>query len=346
MTDRVLEIDMIARLTGHFARSPLQANRLQQSDSEIIRVPDGSPIDLAITMDSIAEEIQGGLYTDPYMIGWMAVMVNMSDLAAVGAEPFGIVISEILDNRCTPEFIETMQRGIQDACTACNSYVLGGDTNSGQQLILSGCALGRVRRGAALMRTGCQAGDVLYATGPLGTGNAYALGLLEPHLRSRITYLPQPRLQQGIALREFATACMDTSDGVLGTVDELVRLNRLGFSFTPDWERALDAAAHEVASRANIPAWLLLGGIHGEFELLFTIPPEREPDMLQAARSRGWEMLMLGTLTAAPEVLLPIEGSPHPVDTAVVRNLGHTLSHDPRGYLRALLDLHDKIVTS
>ena len=87
MTDRVLEIDIVARLTGHFARSPLQANRVQQSDSEIIRIPDGSPIDLAITMDSIAEEIQGGLYTDPYMIGWMAVMVNMSDLAAVGAEP-------------------------------------------------------------------------------------------------------------------------------------------------------------------------------------------------------------------------------------------------------------------
>ena len=93
MLNQILENSSIKNLVKIFSRSPLQQNRLHESDAELINLP-GTNITLAITMDSIVEEIEAGLYTDPYLIGWMTVMVNASDLAAVGAKPLGILINE------------------------------------------------------------------------------------------------------------------------------------------------------------------------------------------------------------------------------------------------------------
>lgn len=78
------EVALLERLAGGFARSHLQCNQRHESDAELIRLP-GSRSVLALTTDAISEEIESGLYADPYLIGWMTVMVNASDLAAVGA---------------------------------------------------------------------------------------------------------------------------------------------------------------------------------------------------------------------------------------------------------------------
>ena len=141
MIDPIAENRLIERLTKRFRRSPLQINRLQESDAEIIRLGNAEGACLAATTDSIAEEIGMGLYTDPYLIGWMTVMVNMSDLAAVGARPLGILIAEILPPNLTEEWISRLQQGIEESCRACDSFVLGGDTNAGAQLSLTGCAI-------------------------------------------------------------------------------------------------------------------------------------------------------------------------------------------------------------
>ena len=88
----IIENKIINDLTKSFHRSPKQLNKVHETDAEIIRL-ENSPNDLAITIDTISEEIKTGLYSDPYQIGWMSVMVNMSDLTAVGASTIGIVIS-------------------------------------------------------------------------------------------------------------------------------------------------------------------------------------------------------------------------------------------------------------
>lgn len=84
----LLENNFFARLTSSFQRSPQQINHLNESDSELLRLDNDSI--LAITTDCIVEEIETGLYDDPYLIGWMLVVVNLSDLAAVGARPLGL----------------------------------------------------------------------------------------------------------------------------------------------------------------------------------------------------------------------------------------------------------------
>lgn len=145
----IIENKIINDLTKSFLRSPMQLNKVHETDAEIIEL-ENSPFNLAITIDTISEEIKTGLYSDPYQIGWMSVMVNMSDLAAVGASPLGIVISQILPKDISDDFLSKLQKGINDACIKCGTFVLGGDTNFGDELIISGCAIGTVEKGKYL----------------------------------------------------------------------------------------------------------------------------------------------------------------------------------------------------
>ena len=106
----LLENQLLRQIGNPFPRSPEQRNQLLESDAELIRMADGST--LALTTDCIAEEIQTGLYSDPEHIGWMTVAVNMSDLAAVGARPLGLLLSESLPPGFPSEKLIALQNGI------------------------------------------------------------------------------------------------------------------------------------------------------------------------------------------------------------------------------------------
>ena len=155
----ILENQKINKLLSDFRRSPHQLNKPHESDAEIIKLNDAL---LAITTDSISEEILTGLYDDPYIIGWMIVTVNMSDLAAVGAFPWGILISEIIPKNFSEEKIEELQKGIADACSKYNTFLLGGDTNEGECLVLTGTAIGIVQNKKPISRLGCKLGEILF----------------------------------------------------------------------------------------------------------------------------------------------------------------------------------------
>jgi thiamine-monophosphate kinase len=120
---------------------------------------------LALTTDSIAEQISFGLYADPYLIGWMTAMGNLSDLAAVGANPLGLLIAKILPPDCDDEFLVMLQRGIQEGCDACGTFVHGGDSNKGPQLVLTGTAVGVFSNRKWLSRIGIRSGEWIYSTG-------------------------------------------------------------------------------------------------------------------------------------------------------------------------------------
>jgi thiamine-monophosphate kinase len=286
MLDQIRENVIIDRLTGGFPRSPLQLNRVHTSDSEIVRFPGTGGRVLAATMDTISEEILTGLYADPWLIGWMAVMVNMSDLAAVGAAPLGILISETFQADLPEETMLRIQQGIKEACTICETFVLGGDTNFGSSTAISGCALGILQEGGVLSRIGCKPGDALYTSGYLGDGNAYAAEKLIAGVSPSTPYKPLAQLRQGRMLVHYASCCMDTSDGALATLDELMRLNGCGFSLGENWLRALSGASRTVAAALHIPEWLFLAGEHGEFELIFTVSREKEQELLERAGER------------------------------------------------------------
>lgn len=343
MMAAIIENNVIEQLTRKFLRSPFQRNRTQESDAEIIEIVAGGP-SLAVTTDTIAEEIALGLYSDPYLAGWMVVMANMSDLAAVGAVPVGILLSELFPGNFSQEDIERLQQGIQDACNACNTFVLGGDTNLSDKLILTGCAIGTVPAGTALSRCGIQPGDLVYSTGKLGLGNAFAFSFLAGKpLEIPVVYKPSARLLQGQTIREIATACMDTSDGMLATIDQLMRLNGVGFRIDADLESYVHADAVPVAGINNFSPWLTLAGQHGEFELLFTVPPAKEAALRMAAAASGWYPVRIGTVVEQPEIHMTINNKLVRVPGARIRNLASNADHDVGAYLQALFALDKEI---
>jgi thiamine-monophosphate kinase len=330
---------LIERLAAGFARSPHQLNALHESDAELVRLP-ASDIVLAITTDTIAEEIAAGLYRDPYLAGWMMVTVNASDLAAVGAEPLGIVVSESLPPDMPQAAVDAMQRGIGDAAARHGLPVLGGDTNAAATLTLGATAVGTVAADAVLTRRGARPGDRLFATGPVGVGTAFSYAALmggAPGGEPEVSFQPVARLPEGRRLAAIASACIDTSDGVIAALDELMRLNDVGIR----WERPLGETLHQAAlataQAAGLPSWVMLAGPHGEFELLFTVPPDRCADLHAAAAEIGWVPRELGVVTAEPGYRLRDGGEWLLFDTGTIRDLFAAVGGDAGRYLEELL---------
>jgi thiamine-monophosphate kinase len=343
MINRINENLLLDKLTGNFCRSEKQVNSLHESDSEIIIFENNSDNYLAVTIDSISEEIKIGLYSDPYLIGWMSVMVNMSDLAAVGAEPIGILISEIFPHNLSEKFIQEIQRGISDAVNRCNTFVLGGDTNSGDNLIITGCAVGKSSK-KYLTRIGCSTGEIVYTSGTAGKGNAFALSKLFGEGNIKQCYFPEARLSEGLIIKEFATSCIDSSDGLIAALDQLSRLNHCGFELESDCVRFIEPGSLKIASTFNLPSWLLLAGEHGDFELIFTIPISKEKEFLSSADKIGWHPLRLGRVIDESIIKLLIDNTTRIPDCEKIRNLAYNSKGDVNQYLKELLSYNNELI--
>ena len=346
----LLENALIEGLVAGMPRSKRQVGGLQESDAELIRLP-GTDVLLAITTDAIAEEIELGLYRDPYLIGWMAVIVNASDLAAVGAAPFGILLNETLPADLSSEERARLQSGIRDACIACELPVFGGDTNTAQHFQVGATAVGLVEGGESMTRLGCRPGDHLFASGPLGTGTCFALEILGDNgpakvrsnrglpLSAQATFKPAPRLREGQLLRAYSTACMDTSDGALAALDQLMRLNDVGFVL--NLTDAMHPAARCLAEYLDLPPWMMLAGLHGEFELLFTVPPDIAESLLYRAASVGWQPVHLGHVVDGPGVWLDSPHGRSALDTGRIRNLFAEPFADVQACIRRLITMEE-----
>jgi len=333
----VLENALIERLASSFPRSPLQYNKLQESDSELVRLPGGNSL-LAVTTDGVVEEIESGLYDDPYLIGWMTVIVNASDLAAVGAEPLGILINENLPHGGADDFISKLQEGIRDASAATGLYVLGGDTNVAPRLELGGTAVGLIPDGVPLTRVGCRPGDLLFGSGPFGRGGAYSFTQFVGKGNDRIppvTFKPPGRLREGMTLRGLASCCMDTSDGLLTSLDQLMRLNSVGFTIDQPEENFIDNSVIGLSSATGLASWMALAGPHGEFELVFTVPAERGDELSARAAAIGWQPVPIGRAVADLGVWLREQS----LDVARMRNMFSESEGDVGRYFAGLLEM-------
>ena len=345
MIENILENLMIERITKNFLKAPHKLNKIHEADAELIDMGGGSENYLAITTDALVEEISSGLYDDPYLEGWMLAMVNFSDLAAVGAEALGLLISVSYPSTLNEVFMAKLTEGISDACQRLNTFVLGGDTNQGKELFLSGSAVGLVPKKSTITRIGAKPGDKLYLTGPAGLGNIFAfLRLSKQDLKlPELFYQPVAKMKEGKIVRRFAGCCMDTSDGVMHTVDTLMRLNHHQFVLNDNWDQVLHPIAFEVCRAQNLPPWLVLAAVHGEFELCFTISPHNEKNFLQEASKTGWTPILIGEIIEGEGVSIRTEKRLIPINTSLIRNLSEMAGSDPKSYIYKLLEIAQKV---
>ena len=305
----VRENRMIETLTRSFARSPVQINGRHEADAELIPIP-GSDLLLALTADAVVEEIESGLYDDLFLVGWMGVTAALSDLAAVGADPMGVLIAESVPTGCD---VNRLQEGIGAACDAHDVHILGGDTNASSILQLTATAAGTVPAAAAMTRIGAVPGDAVCTTGPLGGGSAYAIQKLLDTGQT-FTFRPRARLEAGRRIRGGAACCIDTSDGALAALDQLMRLNGAGFRL--DGQAAwLHPAARQLSDGLGIDPWIMLAGLHGEFELLFCMT---EADFHRCSEE-GW--MRIGTVIQESRIEIASPEGTLEIDSGAVRDL-------------------------
>jgi thiamine-monophosphate kinase len=326
----LLENIEVTHLVEGFRKSANQLNGLFESDAELLKLT--SDLVLAITTDSINEEIESGLYSDPDQIGWMVVIANLSDLAAVGALPEGILITLAIPETLKGDFKHQIMQGIQKACQVYDVAVLGGDTNSSSQLALGATALGLIKDGQIMMRSGASSSDILYSTGKFGQGAAYAIEKLLLG-RQQSEFYPKARLKESQTVRQFASACIDTSDGFFPAICNLMRQNQIGFQIQEELIDLVNIESQQTAHAIDQESWIPLAGPHGEFELLFTIPEDQNNDFIETSNIAGWQPTRIGRATEERHLGVLLDGRNHLIDPFRVANLYTNCKGDIPKYL-------------
>lgn len=269
-----MELELVRWLTENLPAHPLLRIGIGD-DAAVLRWPAGD--DLVVTTDAITDEVDFLLAeTDPRLVGHKALGVNLSDLAAMAAEPVAAVVSLVLPRKGCGELdakrlaIE-LYRGMLPLAEQLSVAIVGGDTNSWDgPLAISVTALGRVTKRGPLTRSGAKPGDCLLVTGALGGS------ILGRHLRV------EPRVREALLLNERyqLTAGMDVSDGLALDASRLAAASGCGIALrldkipiSPDAERL--AACDRVSSLEHAL------GDGEDFELLLTAPPETAERILR-----------------------------------------------------------------
>ncbi len=296
------EFDLITRLLRPIARRSKESLGLED-DAALLAV--GVDCELVVTLDMMAAGRHYLAGDDPALVARKLVRVNLSDLAAMGAEPCGVLLGYAarsdLDEDSARRFAEGLGRDLEHFSLA----LLGGDTisHAGGE-VLSLTALGKVPKGEALHRCGARAGDLLYLSGTLGDA-ALGLAALKGELARSETwierfYLPSPRLAFAQRARRLAHAALDVSDGLVADAGHLARashvrlvIERHLLPLTADTRRLLDKA----------PDWwarVLTGG--DDYELLLAAPPKNEDELMRAADETGTPLTRIGRVEAGDGV--------------------------------------------
>lgn len=252
---------------------------------------------LVLTTDTLVEGIDFALdYFSGSDLGWKAVAVNVSDLAAMAAEPSCGVATLCLPAETSVGFVVDLIDGIAEASSAWGVELVGGDISRAQQVSLGLALLGHADR--PLLRSGAKPGDAILVSGALG-GSAGGLHLLrrDPGATGALVdrhRRPQPRLELSRAVRDLGvTAMIDLSDGLIVDLERLLVASGTGCRVDPRLV-PIDGGLAELdgfdAARAS-----LFGG--EDFELLFTVPPAVVTEVTDAGGRLGVPVTRIGTVT-------------------------------------------------
>ena len=239
-------------------------------DCAELSVPAGQ--NLIQSVDTLVSGIHFLPGISPDDLGWRALAVSASDLAAAGAAPWTAMLAitlPILDS----SWLEGFSRGLGEACKAFGLQVTGGDSTSGP-LTISVHVQGLCPPGQSLTRSGARPGDLICVSGSLGDAGEALRWLEEETQDSAVVavkgrYLrPMPRLDLGIALRHNASACIDISDGLLADLGHILAASNVGATLDLS-SIPLSAALDSLAGQDALQRGLVAGD---DYELCFTWP--------------------------------------------------------------------------
>ena len=290
-----------ALIDRYFARPTPSAVLGPGDDCALLEPTPG--MQLAVTTDMLVAGTHFLPDTDPLSLGWKALAVNLSDLAAMGAKPRWATLAGALpavDEQWIAKFAEGFF-----ACAAAHGVdVVGGDTTRGP-LNLCITAFGEVAPGQALRRDGAKAGDLIYVSGRPGLaslGLAHLQGKLElpePWRRLCQTALekPRPRVALGQRLLGLASAAIDVSDGLLADLGHIAKRSGIAAAVKlVQLPHLPKGAAYDSIPRALALDCQLAGG--DDYELCFTVPPALNLQIAPIAADLELPLWCIGQMTA------------------------------------------------
>lgn len=307
------EFDWISRMRARLGEQPGVA--LGIGDDGAVLCPQAGE-DWVLSTDTMVAGVHFPLDAAPADVGHKLVAVNLSDLAAMGAQPRYASMNLTLPG-LDLGYLDPLLDGLLQLAAAHGLHVIGGDTCSGP-MVLSLTVIGSLPQGSALRRSTARAGDAVYVSGTLGdaaaalalrgrvTGNDPELRLARARLDQRLAR-PTPRCGLGLALRGIASACIDVSDGLaadLGHIAEQSELAAVVDGAALPCSRALLALVPDAGQR-------LLHQLGGDdYELCFCIDPAREAELDAVAAAAHVALTRIGTLGSGSGVhFLQADGS-------------------------------------
>ncbi len=284
-----------------------------EDDAALLKVAAGE--ELVLTKDMLVAGVHFFADDPPEMIARKALRVNLSDLAAKGAEPRGFLLGLGLPGDWQEEWLESFAAALADDAAHFAISLLGGDTVlTPGPLTLSITALGAVPEGKMIPRGGAKAGDHLFVTGTIGDAalglklrqnqeadRAWIGGLPEAAQKILIDrYLrPQPRLGLRAALRIYAHAAMDISDGFVGDLTKMLRLAGLTAEIDAGQVPLSKAAGAALSADPALIGPILTGG--DDYEILCAVPPEGAAGFRLSVEAAGLPVAEIGLCTPGTE---------------------------------------------
>lgn len=265
--------------------------------------------ELVVTTDAIVEGVHFLPDDPPDTIARKALRVNLSDLAAKGAEPTGFVLTLAL-READDTWLAPFARGLGEDAARFQCPLLGGDTVSTPgPLMISITAFGRVPPGRMIRRAGAEPGDRVVVTGTIGDaalgldilkGGAVAAALAGDEAAKAMLVgryrIPQPRTALAQAVRDHASAAMDVSDGLAGDLAKLCAASNVSAAIDAQ-SIPLSAAARAVLRQAAAGIESVVSG-GDDYEILCTIPENRFDAFEAAAQLAGVAVTSIGTVIA------------------------------------------------
>ena len=304
------EFELIRRYFQRQAKSPDVITGIGD-DGAVVRPPPGK--ELVTVIDTLVAGTHFPVTMDAADVGYRAVAVNLSDIAAMGARPRWMTLALTLVE-ADPFWLEGFANGLHQAASEWDVQLVGGDTTRGDTFVVSVQMTGDVDPGNAIHRSGAKTGDTIYVTGTLGDA---AAGLDRISTENTDDYLvarfarPSARVATGLALAGLANAAIDLSDGLVADLSKVLEASNVGAELDIDRlplsEALIASAGPEQASQ------LALGG-GDDYELCFTMPESKLPVEMPC------EITSIGRVTDSGELVCMNRGVVVPFDDSGYRH--------------------------
>jgi thiamine-monophosphate kinase len=285
-------------------------------DAALLQVAAGNQLAISTDMSVVGTHF----FPDaaPYDIGWKSLAVNISDMAAMGANPKWATLSIALPD-ANEAWLAAFSTGFFDCANAFNVDLIGGDTTRGT-LAINVTIMGEVPIGKAITRGNAQLGDDIWISGSLGQA-ALGLGHLQGNMVMEKDVLstcllslhhPQPRISLGLALREIANSCIDISDGLLADLSHILKASSSTTS-NKGATLALDkipclASVKARIQEPSIQQAILAGG--DDYELCFTAAPNQRDTLSKLAEQLDLALTRIGTINESGKLSIILNDEP------------------------------------